>query len=163
LEKILEIHIASKENVPLILGFIRQFAEYGNVTHELIATEEILEETLFGHKPYAEVIISCLNSEPVGYALFSHNFSTLLGRPGLYLVDIFVIPEARKQGVGRSMLAYLADLAIKRNCGRFEWSVLPTNHSAIRLYEDVGARPLDQWKIYRISGLALDKLAEENS
>jgi GNAT superfamily N-acetyltransferase len=157
-----EIHLAKKGDIPLILDFIKQFAELGNVSHELKATEQILEENLFGQKPYAEVILSYLNNEPVGYALFTHNFSTLLGRPGLYLVDLFVASKARKQGIGRTMLAYLAKVAVDRKCSRFEWSVMSANHTAVKLYEDVGAKLLDQWKVYRLSDSSLDKLAKEH-
>jgi ribosomal protein S18 acetylase RimI-like enzyme len=156
-----KIRFATKKDVHLLFCFIKQFAEYGNVSHELKATEEILEESLFGQKSYAEVIIGYLNQEPVSYALFSHNFSTLLGRPGLYLVDLFVIPEARNQGIGRSMLVYLAELAKKRKCGRLEWSVLNSNKLGIMLYKAVGAKPMDEWTTYRVSGTALDKLAVE--
>ena len=142
---------ATKEDIPLILKFIKQLAEYENLSHQLRANEESLQESLFGAKAYAEVIIGYLNKSPVSYALFTHNFSTLLGRQGLYLVDLFVIPEARKQGIGRAMLTYLSSIAKERKCGRIDWVVLNWNKSAISFYEKIGAKSMDEWKMYRIT------------
>ena len=157
-----EIYPAEEKDIPIIFKFIKQLAEQGNLSHELVATEEILKESLFGQKKYAEIIIGYLNQAPVSYALFVHNFSTLFGRPGLYLVDIYVTPEARNKGIGRNMMVYLAKLATERKCCRFEWSVLHWNESAINFYKNIGAKEMREWKIYRVSGEALNKLAGEN-
>lgn len=162
MQNLFEIHSAEKKDIPIIFKFIKQLAKQGKLSHELVATEEILEESLFRQKKYAEVIIGYLNKAPVSYALFVHNFSTLYGRPGLYLVDLYVIPEARNKGIGRSMLVYLAKLAIERKCCRFEWSVLHWNESAISLYKNIDAKEMSEWKIYRVSGETLNKLSEEN-
>lgn len=157
----LEIRMATEKDVPIILNLIKQFAEHGNVSHELKATEEILTESLFGHKSYAEVIIGYLNQRPVSYALFTHNFSTLLGVPGILLVDIFVIPGNRNQGIGRNMFVYLAKLAKERKCGRLEWLALQSNESAIIFYEKMGAKPMDHWKTFRITKETINKLVME--
>ena len=129
------------------------------LTHEKM-TKEILEETLFGKNTHAEVVIGYLNNKPVSFALYFHNFSTFLGRPGIYLEDLFVKPEARNKGIGQKMLAYLADLAKSRKCGRLEWWVLDWNESAIGFYKRIGAKSMDEWTVYRVAGLALDDLAE---
>ncbi|WP_423064191.1 GNAT family N-acetyltransferase [Candidiatus Paracoxiella cheracis] len=156
------IKFASKENIPLILSFIRELAEYEKLQHEVIATEEILKETLFGEKAYAEVIIAYLNEEAVGFALFFHNFSTFLGNPGIYLEDLYVKPKARGFGIGKKMLSFLARLVIERNCGRLEWWVLDWNEDAIGFYKRLGAKPMDEWTVYRVTGIALDELAHGN-
>src|SRR3990167_10022171 len=153
-----EIKLAQENDIPIIFEFIRQLVEHNNSSNELIATEEILKDSLF-IKKYAEVIIGYLNKQAVAYALFLHNFSTLLGRPGIYLVDIYVIPKARNQGIGRNMFIYLATLAKERKCGRLEWSVLKSNKEAISLYENIGAKAMDEWKTYRIEGNILNRLA----
>lgn len=161
MQSLFEIRKATKKDIPIIFKFIKQLAEQGKLSDELVSTEEILTDSLFGQKVYAEVIIGYLNNKSVSYALFTHNFSTLFGRPGLYLVDLFVVPEARNLGIGRNMLLYLAKLAKERQCCRFEWSVLHWNDSAIRFYENLGAKEMSEWKIFRVSGEALDKLASE--
>ena len=128
----------------------------------MVATEDGLHQALFGPHPGAEVLIAELTaptSEPVGFALFFHNFSTFLGRRGLYLEDLFVRPEARGRGVGRALLVHLAQIALERGCGRFEWSVLDWNESAIRFYRELGAQPLEGWTVMRVTGEALAKLA----
>ncbi|MDF2690843.1 MAG: family N-acetyltransferase [Gammaproteobacteria bacterium] len=151
---------AVKEDVALILSFIKELAEFEKLAHEVVATEAILSESLFGSRPYAEAIIAYVNQMPVGFALFFHNFSTFLGRPGLYLEDLFVKPEARGLGIGLKMLSYLAKLAKERNCGRFEWWVLDWNSPAIEFYKRIGARPMDEWTVFRVSGDQLEQLAQ---
>jgi len=154
-----EIKPATEKDVPLILAFIKDLAEYEKLLHEVVATEEILRETLFGQKAHAEVVIGYLDNKPVSFALFFHNFSTFLGRPGIYLEDLFVKPEARGAGIGQKMLAYLAKLAKDRNCGRLEWWVLDWNEPAINFYKRIGAKPMDEWTVHRVTGQALDDLA----
>ena len=157
----LVIRPATVADVPLILRFIKGLADYERLPHEVVATEELLHETLFGPQPGAEVRLAELGGEPVGFALFFHNFSTFLGRPGLYLEDLFVLPEARGRGVGRALLVHLAAVARERGCGRFEWSVLDWNEPAIGFYRSLGAQPMDDWTVYRVAGPALDRLAGE--
>jgi GNAT superfamily N-acetyltransferase len=153
------IRPASEHEVPVILQFIRDLARYEHLEHELVATEESLRATLFGNRPFAEVAFACLEGEPVGFALFFHNYSTFLGRPGIYLEDLFVRPEARGKGVGRKLLTWLAATAVSRNCGRLEWAVLNWNEPSIRFYRNLGAVPLDEWTTYRVTGPALLQLA----
>lgn len=155
----IQIKSATIDDVPLILSFIRDLAEYEKLSHEVVATEEILRANLFGKKSYAEVIIAYLEETPVGFALFFHNFSTFLGKPGIYLEDLFVKPSARGQGIGEKMLAYLAHLAKERNCGRLEWWALDWNEPAINFYKRLGAKPMDEWTVYRVTGKELDDLA----
>ena len=155
----LEIRIATEDDVPLILSFIKELAEYENLSHEVFATEDLLREYLFGERRGAEVVIGHHGEDPAGFALFFHNFSTFLGRPGIYLEDLYVTLELRGKGVGRALLTYLAKLAKERNCGRLEWSVLDWNEPAIKLYESIGAVPMDEWTVYRLTGDALDGLA----
>jgi GNAT superfamily N-acetyltransferase len=154
-----EIKSATPADVPLILSFIKELADYEKLLHEVVATEDILKKTLFGEKKYAEVIIGFLNNQPVSFALFFHNFSSFLGRPGIYLEDLYVKPEVRGNGIGQRMLTYLARLAKQRNCGRLEWWVLDWNKSAIDFYKRLGAIPMDEWTVFRVTGEALDKLA----
>jgi GNAT superfamily N-acetyltransferase len=156
-----EIKPATIEDVPLILDFIKALAKYEKLAHEVVATEEILRETLFGKHAHAEVVIGYLDNKPVSFALFFHNFSTFLGRSGIYLEDLFVKPEARGLGIGQKKLAYLAKLAKERKCGRLEWWVLDWNESAINFYKKLGAIPMDEWTVFRVTGEALDKLAQQ--
>lgn len=156
---IFEIKPASVDDVSLILSFIKELAEYEKLLYEVVATEEILKETLFGENAHAEVIIGYLNQRPISFALFFHNFSTFLGRPGIYLEDLFVKPVARGKGIGQKMLAYLAHLAKARKCGRLEWWVLDWNETAIGFYKRIGAKPMDEWTVYRVTEQALDDLA----
>lgn len=158
----LEIKSATIEDVPLILEFIKALAEYEKLLHEVVATEEILKETLFGKHTHAEVVIGYFDDKPVSFALFFHNFSTFLGRPGIYLEDLFVKPEARGFGIGQKMLSYLAKLAKDRKCGRLEWWVLDWNETAINFYKKIGAIPMDEWTVFRVTGDALDKLAAQD-
>lgn len=157
-----EIRPATIDDVPVIYTFIKGLAEYEKLAHEVVASEEILRQTLFGQRPYAEVVIAYYRQQPVGFALFFHNFSTFLGRPGIYLEDLFVQPEFRSKGFGRKLLAYLARLTRERNCGRLEWSVLDWNEPAIRFYKSLGAKPMDEWTIFRVTGAALDNLSQED-
>jgi GNAT superfamily N-acetyltransferase len=155
----LSIDAATTGDVPLILTFIKALAEYERLADAVVATEAGLNATLFGPRPYAECVIARWEGEPSGFALFFHNYSTFLGQPGIYLEDLFVKPEFRGKGVGRSLLQYLARLTEERNCGRLEWSVLDWNESAIGFYKSLGAVPLDDWTIFRLRGEALNRLA----
>lgn len=155
----MNIRTATEEDLPLILRFIRELAEYERLAHQVVATEESLRATLFGNPRFAEVLIGEKDGEPFGFALFFHNYSTFLGRPGVYLEDLYVRPELRGKGYGRALLARLAAIAIERNCGRVEWAVLNWNEPAIRFYRSLGALPMDQWTVFRITGDALENLA----
>jgi GNAT superfamily N-acetyltransferase len=152
---------ATETDVPLILSFIKKLAEYEKLAHLVVTTEEILRETLFGARPYAEVVIGYYKNEPVGFALFFHNFSTFLGQPGIYLEDLFVDEEQRGKGFGKALLVYLAKLALERGCGRLEWSVLDWNEPSINFYKSLGAVPMDEWTSFRLTGNALDSLAQQ--
>ena len=152
---------ATRADVPLVLRFIRELAEYEKLAHEVVASEELLAEQLFGERPGAEVIFAEVAGEPVGFALFFHNFSTFLGRRGLYLEDLYVRPEARGRGVGRALLAELAALALERGCGRLEWWVLDWNQQALGFYRRLGAVPMSDWTVQRLTGDALRRLASE--
>jgi GNAT superfamily N-acetyltransferase len=154
---------AVEADVPLILSFIKELAEYERLSHTVVATEDLLRDALFGAHPCAEVIIAYDQNKPVGFALFFHNTSTFLGRRGVYLEDLYVRPEARGKGIGRALLVSLARLAKERGCGRFEWAVLDWNEPAIKFYKSLGAVPMDEWTIFRLTGEALDRLAEEGS
>ena len=156
----ISIRPAVEGDVALILQFIRDLAQYEHLEHQVVATEETLREALFGSRPYAEVVLACLNGEPVGFALFFHNFSTFLGQAGIYLEDLYVRPEARGYGVGRRLLTWLAATAVSRGCGRLEWAVLDWNEPSIRFYRNLGAVALDDWTTYRVTGPALNQLAE---
>lgn len=155
----LQIREATEEDVPVILWFIRQLAEYERLLHEAVMTEETLRQSLFGSRPVAEVLLAYFDDKPVGFAVFFHNFSTFLGKPGLYLEDLFVIPEMRGRGFGKALLVRLAKIAVDRNCGRFEWAVLDWNKPSIEFYKKLGAAPMDEWTIFRVTGEALKKLA----
>jgi GNAT superfamily N-acetyltransferase len=155
----LEIRSATRDDVPLILSFIKELAEYERLSQEVVATEEGLRDSLFGERPVAEVLIGYLGDEPAGFALFFHSFSTFLGRPGIYLEDLYVRPAFRGAGVGRTLLVRLAELATERGCGRLEWSVLNWNKPAIRFYKALGAVPMDEWTVYRVTGDAVGDLA----
>lgn len=163
----LRIVSATRTDVPLILSLIKELAEYERLAHEVVATEEVLKETLFGERRYAEVLIAYSGSEPAGYALFFHSFSTFLGRPGLYLEDIYVRPRFRGSGIGKKLLGRLARLALERKCGRMEWAVLNWNEPSIGFYKTLGARPMDEWTVYRLTDRQLEQLGadakDENS
>ena len=155
----LEIKSATVEDVPLILAFIKKLAEYEKLLDAVVATEEGLREVLFGERRYAETVIAYSNNEPVGFALFFHNFSTFVGKPGIYLEDLFVDPDHRGKGFGKALLAHLAKLAQERNCGRLEWAVLNWNQPSIKFYQSLGAQPMNEWTVYRLTGAALENLA----
>lgn len=155
----LVIRPAVAADVPLILRFIRALADYERLASEVVASEEGLQATLFGARPVAEVLIAEWRGAPAGFALFFHTYSTFLGRPGLYLEDLFVEPAQRGRGIGRTLLVHLARLALERGCGRFEWSVLDWNEPAIRFYRHLGAQPMSDWTVQRVTGAALAHLA----
>lgn len=155
------LRFAQPEDVPLILAFIRGLAEYEKMADEVVATEQLLKEKLFGEQQYAEVLLAFYQEESAGFALFFHNFSTFEGRPGIYLEDLFVEPEFRGKGIGTALLKSLAQLTIERDCARLEWSVLNWNTPAIDFYNSLSADPLDEWTTYRLTGYALQRLAEE--
>ena len=154
------IRPATSADVPVILGFIRALAEYERLLDEVTATEETLKATLFGLTPHAEIVLAELAGKPVGFALFFHNYSTFLAKPGLYLEDLFVLPAFRGRGFGKALLVHLGRLARNRGCGRFEWSVLDWNEPSIRFYQSLGATPMKEWRIMRVTGDALDRLSE---
>ncbi len=155
-----KIRFADRKDVPVILNFIKALADYENMSKEVVADEQILSETLFDKK-YAEVIIGEYEGKPAAFALFFHNFSTFLGRPGIYLEDLFVSPEMRGKGLGTIMLSFLAKTAVERNCGRLEWWCLDWNEPSINFYKNLGAAPMDEWTTYRVHGNALIDLADK--
>ena len=155
------IRKAKQEDVPVILDFIEKLAEYEHLSHEVVATRADLERYLFGDEKVAEVLMGYEGQIPVGFALFFHNFSTFLGKPGIYLEDLFVLEEHRGKGYGTKFLASLAALAMERNCGRLEWAVLDWNEPSIEFYKSLGARMMDEWIVSRVSGEPLIKLAEK--
>lgn len=156
---VLSIRPVRADEVDLVMRFIRELAEYERLAHEVTATTEDIRGALFGPRPYAEAVFGCVDGVPCGFALYFHNFSTFLGRPGLYLEDLYVTPAARGRGLGTRMLAWLARLALERGCGRFEWAVLNWNEPALKVYRDLGARAADDWIIHRVTGEALARLA----
>ena len=153
------IERATERDVPLILQLIKELAEYEKLAEEVSATEDALRQSLFGPRPAGEVVIGYAGDEPAGFALFFHNYSTFLARPGIYLEDLFVRPEWRGHGYGRQLLAHLATLAVERGCGRLEWAVLDWNEPAIGFYKNLGATLMDEWSTFRITGDALRQLA----
>ncbi|MFC3785585.1 GNAT superfamily N-acetyltransferase [Sphingopyxis italica] len=155
----LSIRPATPADLPLIAQFIRDLAEYEKLSHEVRFDEARLGENLFGARPYAEVVIGEIDGAAQGFALFFHNFSTFEGRPGLYLEDLFVRPEARGSGLGKALLAHLAQLCVARDCARLEWSVLDWNAPSIGFYQSLGAKLMDEWTVMRVDGDALTKLA----
>jgi GNAT superfamily N-acetyltransferase len=156
-----EIRRARVEDVPVILELIRDLATYERAPDEVTATEEQLVDVLFGERPAAEVLLAFEGRSPVGFALFFHNFSTWLGRPGLYLEDLFVKPEKRGKGYGRALLVALAKIAMERGCGRMEWAVLDWNEPAIKFYRALDAKPMDEWTVFRLTRDGIEKLAKE--
>jgi len=153
------VRFARPEDVPTILRLIRELAEYERLSYMVAATEDALHEHLFSESPYCEVLIAEVDRSPVGFALFFPNYSTFLARPGLYLEDLFVVPAARGHGHGKALLQRLARLAVERGCGRLEWSVLDWNEPSIRFYQSLGAEPMDDWTVFRVTGEALTELA----
>jgi GNAT superfamily N-acetyltransferase len=159
----LSITAARPADVPLILSLINELADYERLLHEAVATEASLQESLFGSNPGAEALIARVDGEPAGFALFFHNFSTFLGRRGLYLEDLFVRPAFRGRAIGKSLLIHLAALAVERGCGRFEWQVLDWNTPARDFYERLGAKANSAWVSYRMTGDALQRLAAQRA
>lgn len=157
----LSVRMASRDDLGLIYRFICDLAEYERLRHEVRADKDTLGDHLFGSHPSAEVLIGEIDGIARGFALFFHNFSTFEGRPGLYLEDLFVVPEARGSGLGKALLAQLARIALERGCARFEWAVLDWNEPAIAFYRAIGARPMDDWTVQRLDGDSLRKLAEQ--
>lgn len=155
-----EFRFAERDDVPLILKFIKELADYEKLLHEVVATEEILDEWLF-ERQKAEVIFALENGKEVGFALFFHNFSTFLGRAGVYLEDLFVLPEFRGKGYGKALLEKLAEIAVERGCGRLEWWVLDWNKPSIDFYKSMGAVPMDEWTVFRIAGDTLEKMGKK--
>ena len=155
------IRTGTEEDAPVIFSLIKELAEYEHLAHEVVASVDDIRRTLFGERPFAETLIGEYGGLPISFALFFYNFSTFIGKPGIYLEDLYVQPELRGKGFGSKMLAHIAALARERNCGRFEWSVLNWNTPAIRTYEKLGATPMKEWILYRLSGEALDRLADK--
>jgi len=150
---------ATEKDISLILHFIKGLADYENMSDDVVATEELLREWLF-EKKTAEVLIASLDEKEVGFALFFHNFSTFLGRAGIYLEDLFVKPEHRGKGCGKGLLRELARIAVERGCGRLEWSCLDWNKPSIDFYLSLGAQPMDEWTVYRMAGETLINFAQ---
>lgn len=159
----LEIRPTTEADVPVIVELIRALAEYERAPEAVVATEAGLREVLFGAKPGAEVLLALENGEAVGFAVYFHNFSTWLGRPGLYLEDLFVRPEKRGKGYGRALLERLARIAKERGCGRMEWAVLDWNDPAIQFYRKLGAKPMDEWTVFRLTEDGIAELADSSS
>jgi GNAT superfamily N-acetyltransferase len=156
-----QIRAAIKEDVPAILSYIKKLADYERLSHEVVATEAGLRETLFGRRRTAEVALGYFKREPVGFVLFFHSYSTFLGQPGIYIEDLFVDEAFRRRGFGGALLAYVARLAKERRCGRVVWSVLDWNEPAINFYKQLGATPMSEWTVYRMTGESLRKLAAD--
>ncbi len=156
-----EIRPAAREDVPVIYSFVCELAEYEKLSHAVVAAESDMDEALFGENPVAECIVMEYEGRSVGFALFFRSFSTFVGRPGIYLEDLYVQPEMRGKGMGRAMLTHLAKLAVERGCGRLEWSVLNWNESAIGFYKSLGAVPMDEWTVFRMTGESLERFAAE--
>ena len=155
------LKIAKKQDTPLILKFIRELAEYEKLIHEVTATEDILRKNLFSKKKSTEVIIAYYKEIPVGFSLFFHNFSTFLGKPGIYVEDIYISGNYRNRGFGKEIFSYFAGLAVKRDCGRLEWSVLNWNKPALSFYKKIGAKSMDEWKVMRVIGRDIKKIADK--
>jgi GNAT superfamily N-acetyltransferase len=157
----LYIRYAERGDVPLLLSLIRELAEFEKLLDHVHADEATLGDELFGERRVAEPLIAEMNGEAVGFALFFHNFSTFVGRKGLYLEDLYVKPHARGRGVGRSLITFVAKIAVERRCGRFEWSVLDWNTRAVDFYRSLGAVSMDEWTVQRVTGEALERLAAQ--
>jgi GNAT superfamily N-acetyltransferase len=155
------IRKAEAEDTPLVLDFIKQLAVYEKMIDDVVATEETLKDSLFGETPFAQVVIGEFNGQPVGFALFFTNFSTFLGRPGIFLEDLFVLPEHRGKGYGKTLLAFLAKLAVDNSFGRVEWSVLNWNQPAIDVYKGIGAKPMDEWTVFRLTKNEMNVVSEK--
>ncbi len=156
------IRSCTENDTSLILNLIKDLAEYEKLSHDVTANENMIKDFLFGNKVYAECIIAEYKNVPAGFALFFHNFSTFIGKPGLYLEDLFVKPELRGNGIGKALLIELAGIARERNCARFEWSVLDWNEPAIQFYKGLGAKPMDEWTVFRLDEAGINNLANEH-
>ena len=157
----LVLRSATPTDVPILFALIQALAAYEQLSHQVTGTEAALAKHLFGDRPYAEAILAEVNGQVVGFALFFFNYSTFLTRPGLYLEDLFVLPDYRRQGIGTALLTHLAQLAVSRDCGRLEWSVLDWNESAINFYTKMGATVLPDWRICRVTGTSLQQMADQ--
>ena len=157
-----QIRSATAADVSDILGLIRELAEYERLLDQVVADEAGLHRALFGDRPYVEALVATVGAETVGFALFFHNFSTFLGKPGMYLEDLYVRPAFRGRGLGKALLTRVAQIAVDRDCGRMEWSVLDWNEPSIRFYESLGAKPLTDWTAYRLTGEALRGLGRSD-
>ncbi|MCA8986829.1 MAG: GNAT family N-acetyltransferase [Planctomycetaceae bacterium] len=154
-----QLRTANPDDAPAILSLIQGLADYEHLSHEIVATESLLRATLFGEHSVAECLLAEVSGAAVGFALFFQNYSTFLGRPGIYLEDLFVMPEFRKQGIGKALFQEVARLAVERNCGRMEWSVLDWNQPAIDFYRSMGAQSQEEWTVYRLTGETLQQAA----
>jgi GNAT superfamily N-acetyltransferase len=155
------IRAAVEADVPLILAFIRKLAEYGDIADEVFATEDDIRSALFGQHPVAAVVIASVGDEPAGFAMFSYTFSSFLGRPGMFIEDLYVENAHRSRGIGKALLVHLANVAREHSCGRLEWAVLNWNERAMEFYQELGAEPMDEWTTFRLGGEALERLASE--
>jgi len=158
----IRIERATERDIPLILKFIQELAQYERLSEQCVASEMLLQRALFGERRFAEAVIAYYHDEPAGFEVFFHNFSTFLARPGIYLEDLYVSPHFRGKGVGKELLVYLAQIAKERNCGRLEWAVLDWNEPSIAFYKKLGAIPLNDWTTFRVTGKALDTLANNS-
>jgi len=157
----LKLRTAEESDTPLLFRFIRNLAEYGDLSDEVSATEADVRSALFGPKPVAEAVLAYWGEKPAGFALFSHTFSSFVGKPGIYIEDFYVEQEYRNKGIGKALLLHVAKLGRARGCGRLEWTVLNWNERAMEFYQDMGAVPMDEWTTFQLTGAALDRLASE--
>jgi len=153
------IRPAKKEDVGLILSFIKELADYEKLTDAVTADENLLTETLFGKEAVPKSLLAFYDNKPAGFAIYFYNFSTFIGKPGLYLEDVYVKPELRGKGIGKQILIYLANIANEKDCGRFEWSVLDWNEPSIKFYKNLGAKPMDEWTIFRLDKKGIENLS----
>jgi GNAT superfamily N-acetyltransferase len=158
-----DIRPVTPEDVPTLVELINALAEFEQLSHEVTGSADDLHRSLFGKRPYAEAVLAWVDEIPVGMALFFHNFSTFLMKPGIYLEDLFVLPDYRRRGIGRSLLMYVGNLALERDCGRFEWNVLDWNTPAIEFYQSMGAELKHEWRLCRVTGAALEAFSITNS
>lgn len=154
-----QLRFAAEDDLPSLMKFVKELAEYVELLDEVEVSEQEMRKNLFGPKPHAEVVLAMYNKKPVGFALFFHSFSTFLGKPGIYLEDLFVMPAFRGKGIGKSLLSFLAETAVSRNCGRLEWSVLDWNTRAVEFYKKLGAQPMDESTVFRLTGKSLKSAA----
>jgi GNAT superfamily N-acetyltransferase len=159
----IQIQPSTEADVALILRLIKALAEYERLGHEVVATEAMIRESFFGPTPHANAVIARIGGDAVGFAIWFSTYSTFLSKPGIYLEDLFVLPDWRGKGVGRALLRHLARIAVERGCGRIEWSVLNWNETAIRFYRNIGATAMDQWTVYRLTGDAITRVADRDA